>query len=96
MIVVVTPPGEMPALDAGRAIENMFLAAWNEGVVSVPNGMGDRDATGALLGLGEDEIARLVLSFGYPAKPRDPESRSPEEWVAEANRLPFDDVVERR
>lgn len=96
VVAVVTPPGEMPALDAGRAVENMFLAAWNDGVASVPNGMGDRDATGAVLGLGEDEVVRLVLSFGYPARPRDAESRSPEEWLAEANRKSFDEIVERR
>ncbi|MBA2614969.1 MAG: nitroreductase family protein [Actinobacteria bacterium] len=96
VVAVVTPPGEMPAFDSGRAVENMFLAAWNEGVVSVPNGMGDRDATGAVLGLGEDEVVRIVLSFGYPAKPRDPESRSTGEWIAEANREAFDQIVERR
>ena len=96
VVAVVTPRGEMPAFDAGRAVEAMFLAAWNEGVASTPNGMGDRDATGALLGLGEDEVVRIVLAFGYPARPRDPQSRSVEEWIAEANRLPFDEVVERR
>ena len=96
VVAVVTPPGEMPAFDAGRAVENMFLAAWNEGVVSVPNGMGDRDATGAVLGLGEDEVVRIVLSFGYPARPQNPDSRSPDEWLAEANRKPFDEIVERR
>ncbi len=96
VVAVVTPPGEMPAFDAGRAVENMFLAAWNEGVASVPNGMGDREATGAVLGLGEGEIVRIVLAFGYPAQPRDPESRSAEEWLAQANRKPFDEIVERR
>jgi FMN reductase [NAD(P)H] len=95
-IAVVTPPGEMPAFDAGRAVEAMFLAAWNEGVVSVPNGMPDRDATSAVLGLGDDEIVRIVLAFGYPARPRDPEGRSSEDWLAEANRLAFDEIVERR
>jgi hypothetical protein len=34
-----------------------------------------------------------VLTFGYPAKPRDPARRSAEEWVARANRKPFDEVV---
>ena len=36
-----------------------------------------------------------MLTFGYPAKPRDPESRSAEDWVAAANRKPFDEVVSR-
>jgi FMN reductase [NAD(P)H] len=96
VVAVVTPAGEMPAMDAGRAIENMFLAAWNEGVASVPNGVRDRAAAGALFGLGDDEVVRIVLAFGYPRRPRDPESRPPEEWLADANRKPFDEVVERR
>jgi hypothetical protein len=35
----------------------------------------------------------MVLSFGYPEKPRDPQSRTAEEWSARANRKPFDEVV---
>jgi len=96
IVAVVTPPGEMPAFDAGRAVESMFLAAWNEGIASVPNGMPDRDAAGAVVGLGESEIVRIVLAFGYPARPRDPERRTPDEWIAEANRKPLAEVVERR
>jgi hypothetical protein len=37
-----------------------------------------------------------VLSFGYPARPIDPESRSPEEWLARAARRPLEELVERR
>ena len=37
-----------------------------------------------------------VLSFGYPARPKDPESHSAEEWIDRADRLPFDEVVELR
>jgi nitroreductase len=96
VVAVVTPPGEMAALDAGRAIENMFLAAWNEGVAAVPNGLGDHPAAGALFGLGDDEVVRIVLAFGYPARPRDPETRPAEDWLADANRKPFDEIVERR
>jgi nitroreductase len=80
-------------LDAGRAIQNMMLVAWNEGVVSCPNGMPDPDATRAVLGLGEDDAVGIVLSFGYPARARDPERRSPDEWSARANRKPLDEVV---
>ncbi len=96
VVAVVGPPGEMPAFDAGRAVESMFLAAWNEGVASVPNGMPDFERTGETLGLAEGERVRIVLSFGYPRRPRDPASRSPDEWSAEANRKPLDEVVERR
>jgi hypothetical protein len=37
----------------------------------------------------------IVLSFGYPAKPRDPASRPAEEWSRRANRKPLEDVVRR-
>ena len=44
----------------------------------------------------DDEQVATVLSFGYPADPADPERRTPEEWIARAGRLPFDEVVELR
>lgn len=77
--------------DVGRAAQNMMLAGWNDGVVSCPNGIRDRGAAEAALG----EAPAYVLSFGYPARPRDPESRSAEEWSARAKRKPLDEVVSR-
>ena len=85
-----------PGFDAGRAAQNMMLAAWNEGVTSCPNGMPDADRAGALLGLGEDEHVLNILSFGFPARPRSPDDRPVEEWLSRAKRKPFDEVVERR
>jgi nitroreductase len=95
VIAVVTYGKGPTSLDAGRAAQSMLLAAWNEGVGSCPNGMPDRAATASVLGLGEGEKPAIVLSFGYPAKPRDPEGRSPQDWVAAADRKPFDEVVSR-
>jgi nitroreductase len=80
--------------DAGRAAQNMMLAAWNEGVGSCPNGLSDHDRGRELLGVSPDQGV-IVLTFGYPARKRDPESRTAEEWIARANRKPFDEVVER-
>jgi nitroreductase len=95
-VVAVVVYGKGPgSFDAGRAAQNMLLAAWNEGVGSCPNAMPDRAAASGVLGLAEGEEAAIVLSFGYPSKPRDPEGRSAEEWVAAANRRPFDEVVSR-
>jgi nitroreductase len=94
--VAVVIYGKGPgSFDAGRAAQNMMLAAWNEGVGSCPNGMPDRGATASVLGLSEGEEPTIVVSFGYPSKPRDPEGRSAEEWVAAANRKPFDEVISR-
>jgi nitroreductase len=97
LVVAVVVRGKGPlALDAGRAAQNMMLAAWNEGIGSCPNGIADPDAMRAALGLDEDEQVATVISFGYPARARDPQRRSPEEWIERADRLPFDEVVELR
>jgi nitroreductase len=95
LIVAVVTYGQGPGgFDAGRASQNMMLAAWNEGIGSCPNGMPDREAVGSLFGLHAGEEPAIVLTFGYPARPVDPESRSPQEWIERANRKPFDEVVE--
>jgi nitroreductase len=72
----------------------MMLAAWNEGVASCPNGIRDPAAAAEVLGLEEGELA-IVLTFGYPARPRDPESRTAEEWSARANRKPLSELATR-
>ncbi len=82
------------SFDAGRAAQNMMLTAWNGGIGSCPNGTPDRGAVSELLGLRDGEKPAIILTFGYPARPVDPESRSPEEWIERANRKPFDEVVE--
>jgi nitroreductase len=80
--------------DTGRCSQNMMLAAWNEGVASCPNGIRDAAAAAEALDLEEGQLA-MVVSFGYPARPRDPESRSADEWSARANRKQLGDLVKR-
>jgi nitroreductase len=89
--LVVAIVGEAGGIDVGRCAQNMMLAAWNDGVVSCPNGIKDPEAAAKICG-GE---VKAVLSFGYPAKPRDPESRPADEWSAKANRKPLDEIVRR-
>ncbi|HET7573039.1 MAG TPA: nitroreductase family protein [Gaiellaceae bacterium] len=86
---VVAIVGEAYPFDVGRCAQNMLLAAWNEGVGSCPNGIRDPDAAAALLGGGP---VKTILSFGYPARPRDPQARTVEEWSARANRKPLDEL----
>jgi nitroreductase len=93
-VVAIATQGSA-GFDAGRAAQNMVLAAWNEGVVSCPNGMPDADAVRTLLGLADDQQPVIVLSFGYPERERNPERRSAEEWSARANRKPLDELVTR-
>ena len=87
--LVVAIAGAARGFDVGRAAENMLLAAWNDGVGSCPNGIRDADGAERVAGA----PVSIVLTFGYPAKPRDPESRTAEEWSDRAKRKPFDDVV---
>ena len=96
LVVAVVVAGKGPvSFDAGRAAQNMLLAAWNEGVASCPNGLSDRDAVRAALDLDEDQAPAIVLTFGLPERRPDPAARSAAEWSARANRRPLDDVVRR-
>ena len=87
--LVVAIVGEAGAFDTGRCAQNMMVAAWGDRVVSCPNGVRDADAAAEICG-GE---VRAILSFGYPARPREPASRSAEEWSARANRKPLSELV---
>jgi len=93
LVVAVLAKG---SLDTGRAVQNMLLVAWNDSVGSCPNGLADPEAARDALGLGADDELAIVLTFGYPARERDPSSRTPEEWSARADRKPLDELVERR
>lgn len=89
--LVVAIVGGAGGMDVGRCAQNMMLAAWNDGVGSCPNGVADADAAARICG-GD---VKAILSFGYPEKPRDPQSRSAEEWSAKAKRKPLDELVRR-
>jgi len=97
LVVAIVVAGKGPlGFDAGRAAQNMMLAAWNEGIGSCPNGVSDPDRMREVVGHAPDEQVATVLSFGYPARPGKPEARSAQEWIARANRRPLDEIVERR
>lgn len=66
VIAVVLAPGGGD-FDAGRASQNMMLAAWSEGITSCPVAMHDRDCAARTLSLPDDHRVAMVLSFGYPA-----------------------------
>ena len=96
LVVAIAVKGKGPvSFDAGRAAQNMLLAAWNEGIASCPTGFADREAAHAVLELGEDETPVITLTFGVPQRVRDPESRDVAEWSGRANRRPLDEVVRR-
>jgi nitroreductase len=94
LVVAILVHGKGPvSFDAGRAAQSMLLAAWAEGIASCPNGISDVDLARRSLAATEGETPVIVLSFGLPAAPRDPERHSVEEWSSRANRKPIDDVV---
>ena len=90
--ILVTGKGPVP-FDAGRAAQSILLAAWAEGLASCPNGIADAEAARRALDAAPDETPVIVLSFGFPAKPRDPSRRSGAEWSERANRKPLEEVV---
>jgi nitroreductase len=93
--VAVVTFGKGPlAFDAGRAAQNMMLAAWNEGIGSCPNGIADAEAMHRALELGDGEQAAIVLTFGYPRRAWSPERRPPERWIEAADRVPFEESVQ--
>jgi nitroreductase len=94
LVIAVAVSGKGPtSFDAGRAAQNMMLAAWNDGIGACPNGIADAEAIGRALGLGEGESPVTVITLGYPARQRDPARHSPEEWIARADRKPLEDIV---
>lgn len=94
VVAVVTGRKGPTAFDAGRAAQNMMLAASNDAVGSCPNGIADAERLRGAIGHGEDESVATVLTFGYPAKRRrDPRSLTADEWLARADRLAFEEVV---
>ena len=96
LVVVITQQGKGPGqFDAGRAAQNMMLAAWNEGVASCPNGIRDVESAVRALALAEGVVPVNIPSFGFPKRPLDPKLKSSEEWSAEANRTPLEELVTR-
>ncbi len=83
----------MSGFDAGRAAQNIMLAAWDEGIASCPNGIADPDAAHAALALSPGQLLVTVLALGYPARPRDAGRRTADDWSARAHRLPLSELV---
>ena len=52
--------------DAGLAISNMTLAAWNHGVGSCIIGACNKEKLSEMFGLNEEQKLHTVVAFGYP------------------------------
>jgi nitroreductase len=83
--IAVVIPNEGREFDAGRAAQNMMLAAWAEGITSCAVTMHDVDCARRALGLPEGYRVAIVVPFGHP----------PEEGIKPggAKRLPLEEIV---
>jgi nitroreductase len=72
-VALVTPDPTQPdqplsvMWDLGRAAQNMVLAAWEQGIGSVPATVYEHELIDKLLGLPANHRCEFILSFGYPA-----------------------------
>jgi nitroreductase len=89
LLIALAVPDEAPRneFDAGRASQNMMVAAWAEGIGSCPVSMHHVECAREALGLPANYRVSVVLAFGYQA--RAPKS------VPEAARKPWDEYVHR-
>lgn len=67
-IAVVTGDYGSAAADAGRAIQDMMLVAWEDGVGSNWVGNVKTDEIRAFLGVPGERIVQAIVPFGYPAE----------------------------
>jgi nitroreductase len=66
-VVVAIEQTEYAVSDASRAIQNMALVAWSEGVGSNWVGFGGLEAINPLLGIPAELRILAIIPFGYPA-----------------------------
>ena len=83
--------------DAGRAAQNMMVAAWDVGVGTCPNTPRDADSIHRALGVPDGVKVVTILTLGYPAEgePRPPRKASSKGVLRRIKRAPLDQLVDR-
>jgi len=96
-VAIATEPGQWNAFDAGRAAQNMMLAAWADGVGSCIASMHDEACARRVLGTPENLLVLLAISFGYPMPdaPKTIEGQPRDRVLARVGRKPLDEIVHR-
>jgi len=87
--IVTAAPGERWAwhmFDAGQSASYMQLAGWDLGIGSCLGTVYNTDEARELLGLPDDKLCTIVISFGYPADDQRP-------GMGKAGRRSLDEVV---
>ena len=67
-IVVTVDRSSLAESDGSRAIQDMILAAWSQGVGSNWVGYNNLPEVNSLLGIPEEVSVLAILPFGYPAE----------------------------
>jgi nitroreductase len=68
IVVAHEKDGKLGVSDASRAIQDMMLTAWDDGVGSNWAGFGGLDEVRSLLGIPPEFDVLAVVPFGYPAQ----------------------------
>ncbi len=94
-VVLVTSPGRWVDFDAGRAAQNMMVAAWLLGIGSCIASLHDEDRARGLLGVPGDLQTHIAISFGYPLEdaPQTIEDLPREQVLAHIGRQPLERLV---
>lgn len=79
--------------DAGRCVQDMILAAWADGIGSVPNGVRDAATASSVLRVPAQETITSILSFGYPARPVALKENDSEGILRRVKRKPLEEVT---
>ncbi len=83
VIVMTDPKYGFHMIDAGRAAQDMQLAAWNYGVASCIYTGTNRKAMQKDFGITSDMIPSLIVGFGYPSR----------KVVGKKNRKPLNELA---
>jgi nitroreductase len=94
-VVLVTSPGRWVDFDAGRAAQNMMLAAWARGIGSCIASLHDEDRARSALDVPDDRQTHIAISFGYPREdaPQTIEDLPREQVLAHIGRQPLEQLV---
>jgi nitroreductase len=74
--LVTDPANRWHEIDGARAVQNMELAGWNEGVGTCWIGSLERDQIKDLLAIPPHLHLLTILPFGYPTEPDAPRCRT--------------------
>lgn len=65
LLIAIAMPKDHTFFDAGRAGQNMMIAAWDLGISSCPVVTHDTEGTSLVLNLPNDLLVRYVIVMGY-------------------------------